>query len=248
MWIINGVDLEAGRVRQHDDLSYWMSDEEILSALSLDANAGLGPWRVTRDLEVIMKGRQYGPSRKRGSLRANFGPKVGELGFFAENRIGWRSVVNGSWFEDMQGSPGNPCAAARDRGTAVTWCVEGFDRVSHFMMEQYAISHRIAESEMMDALGNPQGNWPEPYFGGAFTSEMARLFEARLGLGLDLAGLEYQVNVASRYGYGWHAGLSGSLSRPGTPWPAGSCTCPRAGPPARSAASWPECRMRHVRR
>jgi hypothetical protein len=40
MWIINGIDPDTGRVRQHGDLSYFLPDAEIVSAFGADARSG----------------------------------------------------------------------------------------------------------------------------------------------------------------------------------------------------------------
>jgi hypothetical protein len=44
MWIINGVEADTGRVRQHWDLSYWMSGWEISTALNIGVQPDNGLW------------------------------------------------------------------------------------------------------------------------------------------------------------------------------------------------------------
>jgi hypothetical protein len=65
------------------------------------------------------------------------------------------------------------------------------------MVEEFELSHRISDREILATLGNP----PEPYFGGLPpTQELLELISERLNLDLQTEAVEYQINLSSRYG------------------------------------------------
>lgn len=199
MWVINGVQPSTGWVRQHRDLSYWMSDEEIVSALGPDARSGGGPWPATREIERIL-----GTRKRIGLLQANFDRKIGTLRFFIERKDDWEPLAAATWAQDEAESPGDPRAAARAGGRDITWHLEGFDLSRKFMVQDFQLSHRISEAEIIAGLGNP----PAPYYGGLPpTKELADLIIAKIGLDIHLGEIELQVNSNSRYG--------GSVHQPG---------------------------------
>jgi hypothetical protein len=195
MWIINGVEPGTGRVRQHGDLSYFASDDEIVSALGVAAGAGGGSWPVTGDLESLLCSR-VGCA----GLQANFGEVVGRLELVAVRVDGWDSLAAGSWAADAAESPGMPVLAARAGGREVVWHLEGFDPdpVRHFMVEDFELSHRISEAEILAGVGGP----PAPYYGGLPPAEpLVDLIRVRLGLPVRAGEVDYQVNACSRYGW-----------------------------------------------
>jgi len=192
MWVINGVQPSTGWVRQHGDLSYWMSGEEIVSALGPDARSGRGPWPATPEIEGLLSARQ-----RIHRLQANFDPEIGVLEFFIERRDDWESLVAATWADDEAESPGDPLVAASAGGRDIIWNLEGFDLVRRFMVEDFELSHRISEAEILAALGNP----PAPYYGGLPpTKTLADLIAARVGLDVHLNEVELQINSSSRYG------------------------------------------------
>jgi hypothetical protein len=200
MWIINGIEPSAGRVRQHEDLSYWMSDEEIASALSTDVRFSSGPWPVTPELVNLLDSRRF-----LSGLQANFDPDIGILEFVIERKDDWEPLVVTTWADDKAKNPENPVLAARAGGREVIWHLEGFDRVRLFMVEDFELSHRISEDEILTALGSPQA----PYYGGLPpTGGLVGLITGRIGLPLYLDEIDYQVNAASRYG---HVGRSSTM-------------------------------------
>lgn len=190
MWILNGVQANIGRVRQHSDLSYWVSQEEIVSALGDDARSGHGPWALTPAIANLVK------FRRRAEVQANFDSEIGALAFRVERKDDWDPHFAGMWADDEAASPGDPLAAARAFGRGIVWHLEGFDRVRQFMVEDFELSHRISEDEILAALGNPRA----PYHGGmAPTAALVELIAARIGL-RPLLDVEYQVNSSCRYG------------------------------------------------
>jgi hypothetical protein len=201
MWIINGVEPSTGRVRQHDDLSYWMSDEEIVSALGADIRSDDGPWAITQAMVSTLE------IRRRSGIQANFDRDIGALEFLAEHREDWETLVSATWFDDEAESPGDPVVAARAHGRDVVWHLEGFDRVRLFMVEDFELSHRISEAEILAALLDP----PAPYYDGLPpTAQLVDLVVERIGLRLRLDQIDYQVNMSSRYGIvGQSTGFSG---------------------------------------
>jgi hypothetical protein len=193
MWTITGVQSGTRRVRQHGDLSYWMSDDEVILAMGINARLGSGPWAATAVLESLLA------SRRGGGLQANLDPGIGALEFFVERRDTWNSLFAATWADDEARSPGHPVATARAEGRDTVWHLEGFDPVRMFMVEDFELSHRICESELFAVLGNPSA----PYYGGkAPTKELVDLVNARIGLQLRCDEIDYQVNVSSRYATG----------------------------------------------
>jgi hypothetical protein len=191
MWIIEGAEPGSGRVRQHQDLSYFVSDDEVTSALGASARPGPGSWPVTSALELLLASRQGCPG-----LQANLGPDAGPLEFYAVHRDDWDSLAVASWAQDEARSPGCPKLAARAAGREVVWHLEGFDPARQFMVEDFELSHRISEPEIFAALGNP----PHPYHGGLPpTSALADLIIGRIGLPVRRGEVDYQVNSCSRY-------------------------------------------------
>ena len=192
MWILNGLQAKTGKVIQHRDLSYWMSDEEIVSALDDDARSGSGPWAITPVISDLLEFRQ------KAEIQANFDPEIGVLEFCVEREHNWDPIVSATWAEDKAESPRDPLAAARAGGRGTVWHLEGFDPVRQSMVEDFELSHRISEGEILSALGNP----PTPYFGGlAPTKTLVGLIVARIGLRPHLGEIDYQVNPSSRYGF-----------------------------------------------
>jgi hypothetical protein len=192
MWIINGVEADTGRVRQHEGLSYWMSDREISTALNIGVPPGNGLWPANVEIESVVCAR-----RGISSLRSNLDKKIGALYFVVEHRGDWEPLLAGTWSDDKAESPSDPRAAARVHGRDSFWCAEGFDWDRLFMVEQFELSHRISEHEILTALGSP----PEPYFGGLPpTDELLELMSARINLDLRIGDVEYQINWSSRYG------------------------------------------------
>jgi hypothetical protein len=192
MWIINGVEAGTHRVRQHWDLSYWMSDREISTALNIDTQSGNELWLADAEIESFVRAR-----RGISSLRSNLDEKIGALYFVVERRSDWESLLTATWSDDKAESPSDPQAAARAHGRDSVWIAEGFDLDRQFMVEEIELSHRISEHEIMAALGSPA----EPYFGGLPpTEELLELISARIGLDLRVEEVEYQINLSSRYG------------------------------------------------
>ncbi|HEY5394776.1 MAG TPA: hypothetical protein VIL16_05210 [Trebonia sp.] len=192
MWIINGVEAGTRRVRQQSDLSYWMSDWEISTALNIGAQPDDGLWPANAEIESFIRAR-----RGISSLRSNIDEKFGALYFVVEHRGDWESLLAATWSDDKAESPSDPQAAARAHGRDSMWCAEGFDLDRRFMVEEFELSHRISEHEIIAALGNP----PEPYFGGLPpTEELLELMSARINLDLRIEDVEYQINLSSRYG------------------------------------------------
>jgi hypothetical protein len=192
MWIINGVEVATDRIRQHWDLSYWMSDWEISTALNIGAQTGSGLWPANAEIEDVIRAR-----RGISSLRSNIDEKIGALYFVVERRGEWESILTATWSDDEAESPNDPRAAARAHGRDSVWSAEGFDLDRQFMVEEFELSHRISEREILATLGNP----PEPYFGGLPpTRELLELISERLNLDLQAEAVEYQINLSSRYG------------------------------------------------
>ncbi len=192
MWIINGVEADTGRVRQHWDLSYWMSDWEISTALNIGAQPGNGLWPANAEIESVIRAR-----RGISSLRSNIDEKIGALYFVVEHRGDWEPLLAATWSDDKAESPSDPRAAARAHGRDSVWSAEGFNLDRRFMVEEFELSHRISEDEIFTALGNP----PEPYFGGLPPTEgLLELISARINLDLRIEDVEYQINLNSRYG------------------------------------------------
>jgi hypothetical protein len=192
MWVISGIQRDTGRIRQHDDLSYWLSDEEIIYGLGTDARSGRGPWSVTSGIAGIVASRQ-----RTTGLQANFGREVGTLEFRVERMDEWEPIITATWADDEAQSPGNPLAAARADGRGIMLHLEGFDPVRMSMVEHFELTHRIPETDILTAIGNP----PIPYYGGlAPTRELVDLINSRIGLILHRDEIDYQVNPASRYG------------------------------------------------
>jgi hypothetical protein len=192
MWIINGVQPSTGWVRQHWDLSYWMSGEEIVSVLGRDASSGRGPWPATPEIEGLIAAR-----RRIHRLQANFDEEIGVLQFFIERKDDWEPLVAATWADDEAEAPGDPLMAARAGRRDIIWNLEGFDLTRGFMVEDFELSHRISEAEILAALGNP----PAPYYGGLPPTEtLADLIAARIGLDVHVGEVELQINSSSRYG------------------------------------------------
>lgn len=192
MWIINGVEAGTNRVRQHWDLSYWMSDREILAALNIGVSSGGGLWPANSEIERTICAR-----RRISGLRSDLDDKIGALDFVVECRGDWESLIPAAWSDDKAESPGDPHAAARANGRDSIWNAEGFSLDREFMVEEFELSHRISQDEILAALGNP----PEPYFGGLPpTGRLLELIFDRINLDLQLEDVEYQINWSSRYG------------------------------------------------
>lgn len=144
MWIINGVEVGTRRVRQHWDLSYWMSDVEILTALNIGPEPGNGPWPAHAEIASLIRER-----RGISSLRSNIDENIGDLCFVVEQRPDWESLQDATWSDDKDESPGDPRAAARAHGRDSVWCAEGFHLDRRFMTQEFEISHRISEHEIL---------------------------------------------------------------------------------------------------
>jgi hypothetical protein len=191
MWTITGVEPSTGRVRQHGDLSYWMSSSEIMSLLGVDVSSGGGPWAVTQPLESLLN------ARRRTALQANFDPDIGVLEFLVERRDEWDSFGTATWINDEAEVPGNPKAAARAGGREIVWHLEGFDPRRLFMVEDFELSHRIPDADILAGIAD----LPDHYYGGLPPSRgLVDLIEARIGLQICLKEIDYQVNACSRYG------------------------------------------------
>ena len=207
MWIINGVEADTLRVRQHWDLSYWMPDWEISTALNIGVQPGNGLWPANAEIESVIRAR-----RGISSLRSNIDEKIGALYFVVEQRGDWESLLAATWSDDKAESPSDPRAAARAHGRDYVWCAEGFNLDRRFMVEEFELSHRISEHEILTALGNP----PEPYFGGLPpTDELLGSYLQGLTLDLRIEDVEYQINLNSRYGS--YFPLQVALRRPDIP-------------------------------
>ena len=168
-----------------------MSDWEISTALNIGAQPGNGLWPANAEIESVIRAR-----RGISSLRSNIDEKIGALYFVVEHRGDWESLLAATWSDDKAESPRDPRAAARGHGRDSVWSAEGFDLDRRFMVEEFELSHRISEHEILTALGNPL----EPYFGGLPpTEELLELISARINLDLRIEDVEYQINLSSRY-------------------------------------------------
>jgi hypothetical protein len=193
MWIMNGIRPSTGQVRQHSDLSYWMSDREVVSALGLDAQSGDVPVAVTAALVNLLNSRR----RVAGGVQANFDRALGVLNFVVEHKMDWEPIIGATWIDDGADPPDAVEISSDALGRGVVWHLEGFDRKRLFMVEHFELSHRISEAEIRAALGISvvmyQGGLPP-------TPALLNLVDARIGLPLSLNYLDYQVNVGARYG------------------------------------------------
>jgi hypothetical protein len=194
MWVINGIERGTGRIRQHGDLSYWVSDQDVVSVIGADVLAEPGPWLVSSDLESLVGSRQ----RTQSGFQASFDPQIGTLEFQVARMDGWEPICAGNWADDIANNPDDPAVAASAQGRGIVWHLEGFDRARLFMVEHFELSHRISESEILAALGNP----PNPYYGGLPpTTDLMNLVNARIELLLSPDELDYQLNTEARYGH-----------------------------------------------
>lgn len=83
----------------------------------------------------------------------------------------------------------------------MTWVIEGFDKVTHFLVERIDVSDSMSESEIISALGGPENvrfaAWP-------VTPELIKVVEAKTGLRPNLASCdyfaEYQIDLPSSEG------------------------------------------------